>query len=186
MKIILHRGNNLEVLKKYFKHVDMIEVDGKLILDHDPHKIDPNRSYLSINEIFKYNRDVILDLKIIQNEKKYIRALVLYLKRNKKKKTKKIYISSFNHVIINTLKKQKNKFSKKIKFGYIIHSAIPDVAKLIPKDLDFISINHAHYFKKIKISKNIEIFAYTINKPEYLPKKRIDGIITDNPDIFKM
>ncbi len=190
MDIILHKANNIKVIKEAnkIKGLTMIEIDlvmnskKELVLGHNPYKADEEK--LSLKDALKIinQKNVMLDLKIIHNNKQFIKVLVESLKNQKFT----FYISSFNHyAIIDLIKrKNKNKLHFKAKYGLIIHSAFVNFERYIYRKIDYISVNNMNYFRKLSLPKRLKIYGYTINDMNESTKQKMHGIITDFPKLI--
>lgn len=127
---------------------------------------------LSINT----NKILLIDIKVKNNNKKFINAIIKYL--NNKKDTKNIYLCSFNKKIINNLRKKTSyktgyinlKYkTNKNHFNMINHNTIlqRDIPSLKDKTLFIWTIHNYKELKEIQNNlKNINNYYLIIDKEE--------------------
>tara|TARA_B100000925_G_scaffold146040_1_gene109376 strand:- start:2942 stop:3595 length:654 start_codon:yes stop_codon:yes gene_type:complete len=215
MKTICHRinfhdQNNIKQIPKCLeKGLDFFEIDIQLCKDglvvfHDytleSKGVDKKILDLTVSELGVYNILSIDDLfkilkkhnnlHIILDVKGYNERIIgiLYKKLIEYNNTSNttFYIQSFNHYIIDLLKKFLGNHKKSIKYGYLISGFMNIYWDVYTKNIDYVCIDNEFVFKYLdKLDK--PIYLYNCNSVNQLncSIEYIEGIITDFPDNFK-
>lgn len=192
------------------KNIDFFEIDVQLCKDglvifHDYNLeekgVYKNITEYTINELESYNiqsldmllkvlnahngLNIMLDIK--GHNEKIVGLLYKLLNGYNNTNNTKFFIQSFNHYIIDLLRKFLGCKDSTIQYGYLISGFMNIYWDTYTKNIDYVCIDNEFVAKYLsRIDKPLYIYNCNHDKELNCPKDKVIGVVTDFPNNFSI